>query len=67
MRSAAPTLENAEAAQACRGGLECSSYAWQVRRCVYAVCMAGSQVKSPRHLAVLRLESGRNCRENNML
>jgi hypothetical protein len=26
-----PTAENAEAAQACRGGLECSSYTWQVR------------------------------------
>ncbi len=32
MRSAAPTPEKAEAATANRGGLECSSYAWQVRQ-----------------------------------
>lgn len=31
MRSAAPTPKTAEAAQANLGGLECSSYTWQVR------------------------------------
>ena len=31
MRSAAPTPKTAEAAQANPGGLECSSYTWQVR------------------------------------
>ena len=31
MRSAAPTPRTAEAAQANLGGLECSSYTWQVR------------------------------------
>lgn len=33
MRSAAPTPRTAEAAQANLGGLECSSYTWQVRQC----------------------------------
>jgi len=33
MRSAAPTRRTAEAAQANLGGLECSSYTWQVRHC----------------------------------
>jgi hypothetical protein len=46
MRFAAPTPKTAEAAQANRGGLECSSYTWQVRRCAYAFCMAESQGKS---------------------
>lgn len=32
MRSAAPTPRTAEAAQANLGGLECSSYTWQVRQ-----------------------------------
>lgn len=32
MRSAAPPPKTAEAAQANRGGLECSSYTWQVRQ-----------------------------------
>lgn len=32
MRSAAPSPRTAEAAQANLGGLECSSYAWQVRQ-----------------------------------
>ena len=32
MRSAAPAPRTAEAAQANRGGLECSSYTWQVRQ-----------------------------------
>lgn len=32
MRFAAPTPKMAEAAQANRGGLECSSYTWQVRQ-----------------------------------
>lgn len=49
MRFAAPTPKTAEAAQANRGGLECSSYTWQVRRCVYAFCMAESQEKSWPH------------------
>lgn len=31
MRSTAPTPRTAEAAQANLGGLECSSYTWQVR------------------------------------
>lgn len=31
MHSGARTLKNAEAAQANRGGLECSSNTWQVR------------------------------------
>ncbi len=35
MRSAAPPPRMAEAAQANRGGLECSSYTWQVRPRVY--------------------------------
>lgn len=37
------TLHSAEAAQANRSGLECSSYAWQVRRHRYPVWTAGSQ------------------------
>lgn len=32
MRSTAPTPRTAEAAQANLGGLECSSYTWQVRQ-----------------------------------
>lgn len=32
MRSAAPVPKTTEAAQANLGGLECSSYTWQVRR-----------------------------------
>ena len=32
MQSAAPTPRTAEAAQANLGGLECSSYTWQVRQ-----------------------------------
>ena len=46
MPTAAPGRKTAEAAQANRGGLECSSYTWQVRRCEHAVSMAESQAES---------------------
>jgi len=46
MRAVAPTPKMAEAAQANRGGLECSSYSWQVRRRIYAFCVFESQEES---------------------
>jgi hypothetical protein len=46
MRFENGAAKKAEAAQANRGGLECSAYTWQVRRCLYAFCMAGSQENS---------------------
>jgi hypothetical protein len=46
MLTAAPGRKTAEAAQANRGGLECSSYTWQVRRREHAVSMAESQAES---------------------
>lgn len=46
MLTAAPGRKTAEAAQANRGGLECSSYTWQVRRRRYAVGMPKSQAES---------------------
>jgi hypothetical protein len=67
MRSVAPTPKKAEAAQANRGGLECSSYTWQVRRCVYAFCMAESQEDSRSGTASERLINGNNFNINSML
>ena len=46
MRSAAPAPKVAEAARANQGGLECSSYTWQVRRCFHAFCVFESQEES---------------------
>lgn len=51
MHSGVRTPRNAEAAQANRGGLECSSYTWQVRRCLYAFCRAESQENSEKNPA----------------
>lgn len=58
MGSAAPTPKKAEAAQANQGGLECSSYTWQVRQRIYAFCVFESQEESP----LLGGEATRDCR-----
>ena len=46
MRAVAPTPKMAEAARANQGGLECSSYTWQVRQPIYAFCVFESQEES---------------------
>jgi hypothetical protein len=46
MRAVARGPKMAKAARANRGGLECSSYTWQARRCFHAFCLCGSQEKS---------------------
>jgi hypothetical protein len=63
MRSAAPTPKMAEAAQANRDGLECSSYSWQVRRRIYAFCIFESQEESSL-LGARRRETAENNKKN---
>lgn len=51
MLTASLSPKTAEAAQANRGGLECSSYTWQVRREEHAVGIAESQAESTPYTA----------------